>query len=128
MTRLYALESTSGVVTGWRPLTRDAKAYLTAEETRNLNIPFGESHPFRGGRRSIAALEDDGTLATDDLAARRFADDLSVPVTGSIGILLVGIESGAIDREQADDWLETWRETRGYYAPVNSVSEILDET
>ena len=53
MTRLYALESTSGVVTGRRPLTRDAKAYLTAEETRNLNIPVGESHPFRGGRRSM---------------------------------------------------------------------------
>jgi len=25
---------------------------LRAEETRNLEIPFGESHPFRGGRRS----------------------------------------------------------------------------
>ena len=52
MTRLNALESTSGVVTGRRPLKRDAKAYLTAKETRNLNIPFGESPLFRGGRRS----------------------------------------------------------------------------
>ena len=49
-----ALRACNRVVTGRQPLTRDAKAYLTAEETRNLNIPFGESHPFRGGRRSTA--------------------------------------------------------------------------
>jgi hypothetical protein len=57
LTRLYALDSMSGVVTGRRPLTRDAKACLTAEETRNPNIPFGDSHPVSGGRRSTVDSE-----------------------------------------------------------------------
>lgn len=63
-------------------------------------LDAGEAAALRG------ALERDGTLATDDLAARgstarfseasltlglaarRLADDLSVPVTGSIGLLV----------------------------------------
>ena len=40
---------------------------------------------------------------------------------------MVGIEYGHVDRETADEWLRTWRDERGYYAPVESVSELLDE-
>lgn len=84
-------------------------------------LDAGEAAALRG------ALEHDGTLASDDLAARRLADDLSVPVTGSIGLLVLGIERGHIDRETADAWLDVWRTERGYFAPVESVSEILGE-
>lgn len=75
----------------------------------------------------LGALDADGTLATDDLAARGLASDLSVPVTGSIAILVMGIERDQIDRDLADGWLEAWCEGRGYYAPVESVGEILDD-
>lgn len=75
----------------------------------------------------LAAIEHAGTLATDDLAARRVADQRGIPVTGSIGLLVLGVESGQIDRTTADEWLDTWRGRRGYYAPVDSVTEILDE-
>ncbi len=44
--------NTSLVTTGRRPSTFHAKAYLRTEETRNLNIPFGESSPFRAERMS----------------------------------------------------------------------------
>lgn len=81
----------------------------------------GEAEALRG------AVEHDGTLATDDLAARRLADDLNVPVTGSIGLLVLGVERGRIDRETADEWLDTWRDTRGYYAPVESIAEVLSD-
>lgn len=81
----------------------------------------GEADAFRG------AVEHDGTVATDDLAARRRADELNIPVTGSIGLLVVGIEHGRVDRETADEWLETWRDGRGYYSPVESVGERSDE-
>lgn len=74
----------------------------------------------------LGTIEHGGTLATDDLAARRLADDRSVPVTGSIGLLVLGVERGLIDRETADAWLETWRDERGYYAPVESVDDVLD--
>lgn len=84
-------------------------------------LDAGEAEALRG------AFEHDGTLATDDLAARRLADDHDVPVTGSIGLLVLGIERGRIDGETADEWLQTWRDTRGYYAPVESIEEIIDE-
>jgi predicted nucleic acid-binding protein len=72
-----------------------------------------------------SAVEHDGTLATDDLAARRLTDDLNVPVTGSIGFLTLGVERGRIDSETADGWFDVWRDVRGYYAPVESVAELL---
>ncbi|WP_435094959.1 hypothetical protein [Halorubrum sp. N11] len=81
----------------------------------------GETEALRG------AVERDGTLATDDLAARRLASELDVPVTGSIGLLVFGIKRGRIDNETADEWIETWRNERGYYAPVESVTELIDE-
>lgn len=73
------------------------------------------------------AVEDSGALATDDLAARRLAGELDVPVTGSIGLLVLGIERDRIDTETADGLVETWRTERGYYAPVESVTELLNE-
>ena len=75
----------------------------------------------------LGAIEHRGTLATDDLAARKVADQRDVPVTGSIGLLVIGVESGHIDRYTADGWLDKWREQRGYYAPVESLTEILDD-
>ena len=81
----------------------------------------GETEALRG------AFERDGTLATDDLAARRLATELDVPVTGSVGLLVLGIKREHIDSETADEWLDIWRTERGYYAPVESVSELLDE-
>jgi len=81
----------------------------------------GEAEALRG------AVERDGTIATDDLAARRLATELDVPVTGSVGLLVLGIKREHIDSETADEWIETWRDERGYYAPVESVSELLDE-
>ena len=52
LTRLNALERTPSVTIGRRPLTWDAKAYFTTEETRNLELPVGESSPSRAGRMS----------------------------------------------------------------------------
>ncbi|RCU47412.1 hypothetical protein DU504_08930 [Haloplanus salinus] len=43
------------VITGRRPPTWDAKAYFATEETCNLELPFGESSPFRAGRMSTAS-------------------------------------------------------------------------
>lgn len=85
-------------------------------------------HLDPGEAASLAyLLEHDGTLATDDLAARRAAGERGVPVTGSIGLLVRCVELGRIDRTTADGWLDTWCEVRGYYAPVGSVDELLDD-
>jgi predicted nucleic acid-binding protein len=82
----------------------------------------------RGEAESLlGAIEHSGTLATDDLAARKIADQRGVPVTGSIGLLVLGVEAAHLDCDTADEWLDTWREQRGYYAPVDSVAEILGD-
>jgi len=75
----------------------------------------------------LGVLEHGGTIATADLAARRVANSRDIPVTGSIGLLVLGVERDLIDATTADEWLETWRDRRGYYAPVESVTEILDD-
>lgn len=76
----------------------------------------------------LCATIRDGTLATDDLAARRLADKHDVPVTGSVGLLVLGIERDALDVTTANEWLDTWRAERGYYAPVDRVEDALDDT
>ncbi len=81
----------------------------------------GETEALRG------AVERDGTIATDDLAARRLATESDVPVTGSVGLLVLGIKREHIGTETADEWIDIWRTERGYYAPVESVTELLDE-
>ena len=73
----------------------------------------------------LGAMAHEGTLATDDLAAREMATERGVPVTGSVGLLVVGIRRGEIDASTANQWLDNWRATRGYYAPVERIEEIL---
>ena len=84
-------------------------------------LDAGEAEALRG------AAEHDGTIATDDLAARRLGSELDVPVTGSIGLLILGIKQDRTGTQTADEWIESWRNQRGYYAPVESVTELLDE-
>jgi hypothetical protein len=50
-----------------------------------------------------------------------------MPVTGSIGLLVLGIKREHIDSETADEWIDIWRTERGYYAPVESITELLDD-
>lgn len=75
----------------------------------------------------VAAILEDGTLVTDDGAARRSADGHDVPKTGSIGLLANGIVRGELSVETADDWLAAWRNERDYYAPVESIAEALPD-
>jgi len=75
----------------------------------------------------LGVLTHGGTVATDDVDARRVAEHKEIPVTGSIGLRVLGVERGQIDGETADDWLDAWRRHRGYYAPVESVRELLDD-
>lgn len=105
--------------------------------------PVPDANPTESGDRTLAprirdsldsgeaeslylARERGGTLATDDLAARRLASEAGIPVTGSIGLLVVGIRRGELDVATADDWLEAWRTERGYYSPVGSLDEAID--
>lgn len=91
-------------------LFRDIRNRLDSGETASL----------------LTAYDREGMLATDDLAARTLASEIGITVTGSIGLLLWGIEQDELDVETADHWLDQWRTERGYYAPVTTVSELLE--
>lgn len=73
----------------------------------------------------VIAERTGGTIATDDMAARELADVRGVPTTDSIGLLASGVHRDLLSVDTADEWLETWRNERGYYAPVESVSEVV---
>lgn len=82
-------------------------------------LDWGEAH-------ALYCAWPEGFLATDDLDARELARRRSVNVTGSIGLLVEGIERGLLSPETADGWLDDWREA-GYHSPVESVEELFDD-
>jgi Predicted nucleic acid-binding protein, contains PIN domain len=92
----------------------------TGETAIREHLDSGEAEALLG------AIKREGTLATDDLAAREMATERGVPVTGSVGLLVVGIHCGEIDAGTANQWLDEWRATRGYYAPVERIEEVLE--
>lgn len=75
----------------------------------------------------VLAERADGTLVTDDMPARTLANERGVPTTGSIGLLVNGVVRDELSAETADEWLETWRTERDYYAPVETVTEVLPD-
>lgn len=85
------------------------------------DLDRGESAVLR------CASEYGGIAASDDGAARDIAREYGIPLTGSLGILAMGVRQGEIDEETADAWLEVWEEHE-YFAPqwLNSISDVLD--
>ncbi|MCU4973974.1 hypothetical protein OB955_14670 [Halobacteria archaeon AArc-m2/3/4] len=81
----------------------------------------GEAEAF------VAADTTGGTLVTDDGAARQLASAYEIELTGSIGLLVRGVVREDLTIKTADDWLTTWIDERSYYAPVESVHEVLPE-
>jgi predicted nucleic acid-binding protein len=77
------------------------------------------------GEAQAFALADahDGRLLTDDGDARGFAKEQGVTVVGSVGVLLAASNTGRVSEETADEWLSTWIDEIGYYAPYRSITD-----
>lgn len=65
----------------------------------------------------------DGRLLTDDGDARSVAKKQSVPVVGSVGVLLAAIDAGKITEKTADEWLSMWIDEMGFYAPYQDIAK-----
>jgi predicted nucleic acid-binding protein len=65
-----------------------------------------------------------GSLATDDLAARRLARQFEIPVTGTIGILLACFQAGLLTLRDANLLLAQMI-AAGYRTPVQRIDELL---
>ncbi len=61
---------------------------------------------------------------TDDLDARRIANILGVPVSGTIGILILSIERGIISKGTGNKILREMI-SKGFYSPIADLDEIM---
>ncbi len=64
------------------------------------------------------------TLATDDLAARRQAEEREVPLTGTCGILIALVRNDALSLAEANAMLLEMIQ-RGYRSPVGNLDELV---
>lgn len=107
----------TAVTNGWiniadlPPLTelRDAANHLGAEHTARLPETADENDVRVEGDTALLAhalsARQEVVVASDDKPLRETCQALSIPVTGSIGILVRAVELGSIDTETAVDRL-----------------------
>jgi predicted nucleic acid-binding protein len=104
----------------WLPQTtlRAAEEALAADYLAIVDAGEAECLAVAVGRN--------GRFLSDDLTARRLAEALSVPFSGTIGVLLRLIHHHAITVAAADALLDRMR-LAGYRAPAKSLRQCLEE-
>ncbi|WP_226003951.1 hypothetical protein [Natrinema salinisoli] len=118
----YLENALEAIETGQISLDKSAPEQLEqAYPTIRDRLDPGEAEAF------VVADRTGGTLVTDDGAARDLASTYEIDLTGSIGILVRGVVRKKLSVETADSWLTTWVDECSYYAPVESVSDVLSD-
>jgi predicted nucleic acid-binding protein len=104
----------------WVDLPTIALSMEEVELAARLSSSLGE------GERTCIALAKSrgGSLATDDLAARRTARQFGIPITGTLGILVACVRRGLLSKLEANQLL-TWMVAEGYHSPVDSLDDLL---
>lgn len=90
-------------------------------DTSRTALDRGEAYALQ------AAIDHDGTLATDDLPAREHATDRNVPLTGSVRLLVRLVTQHDLTADDADAILHQWSSEDRYRSPVESVHDVLDD-
>ncbi len=79
----------------------------------------------RGEASSIAiAKERQWLFLSDDAAARKYAQELHISISGTLGCLALAVERRLASLEQANHWLSQMIE-QGYHSPVSDLDELL---
>jgi predicted nucleic acid-binding protein len=87
-----------------------------------LNSKFG-----RGEASCLAiALHRNAGILTDDLDARRFAQQGCISVSGSVGIPVKAIDGGQLSKEQGNHLLHLMI-AEGYYSPVETLDQFFSQ-
>lgn len=85
------------------------------------------SHLGQGEASCLAvALRRGFRVATDDRDARRLARQMSIPLTGTIGILAVLVKQQKVALREGNRLLRLMI-TAGYRTPVETLEEIIDK-
>ncbi len=84
-----------------------------------LNKIFG-----KGEASCLAVCRSRGLrILTDDLDARRCAQRMGIPVSGTIGVLVYAVRKDMIPRQEADDLLSGMI-AKGLYSPIKRLEEL----
>jgi predicted nucleic acid-binding protein len=93
-----------------------------AEETQfrllTMHLGTGEASCF-----SIA-FQRKYKIATDDKDARQWAMRLTIPFTGTLGILASLVKQGEMTLIEGNSWLQQMIET-GYHSPILKLDELV---
>ena len=63
-------------------------------------------------------------ILTDDLDTRRYAQSRGIPVSGTIGILVVAVRKGVISLEEGNNYLSGMI-GKGYYSSYATLNELV---
>lgn len=112
------------------PFSEDGWIYLTSmgsvDELRMFRTLPSRLH--YGEASCIAVAHHRNWLfLTDDRSARNHARQLGIPVSGTVGCLVLTVERGLCELEQANVWLEQMIQ-HGYYAPITDLSLLVQRT
>lgn len=119
----YAAGSASVGLPGeaWGNLPR-----VTLTEQEEMFANSLSAHLGAGERSSLTvAIMRDAVFASDDLAARRYAKENNVKVTGTIGILVTCVREGHLNLQEANDLL-TDMILAGYRSPVAVLNDLVN--
>ena len=105
--------------TGWLELIT-----LTNEELQWIGSLPSRLHRGEGACLCIARQRSWGFL-TDDRAARQQAFEWGIPVSGTLGILLLAVEDGHIKVDEGNALLRDMILQARYHSPVTDLSVLL---
>jgi predicted nucleic acid-binding protein len=82
-------------------------------------------HLGKGEASCIAfAKEQNATVVTDDRTVRKQCPFMTIPFSGTVGILKAALLDGQITLNQADDILSKMIKN-GFYSPIRSFADIF---
>jgi predicted nucleic acid-binding protein len=109
------------------PMTTGGWLPVQALESREEQVLYADlSASLGAGEASCLAVSvaRSLTLATDDLAARRIANQRRVQLTGTLGILIRAVREGCLSLPTANGIL-TEMLARRYRSPVHRLDDLL---
>ena len=96
---------------------------LTSEEERLYRLLCAKL--VKGEASCIAVAKyRELILLSDDYDARKKARLLGIKVSGTIGLLVLGVKKGILTLEEGNGLLEKMIE-KGFYSPVKSLEEVM---
>jgi predicted nucleic acid-binding protein len=111
------------------PLSPDGWLVLTSlhgkGEYRTFRNLLGNLHHGEAACLAIAH-ERKWLFLSDDQAARRAAFQFDIPVSGTLGVLVALVKRRLLSIDHGDHYLHAMIK-KGYYSPVRSLSELVDE-